>query len=343
MARYIAVNVAGVWAFDENGKAIAWKLFPKESQVIAARMTDWEANRSFPELDEVKSKVRDAIASRPNPAEEMLSSQGRMLAIEKGWVRDDAEFNKFLTAVGAARAKLAISSKERRDRLIVQAVSALGDLDKILNGMSERLREWYGLHYPEWKPAEHEKYAKLVAEHGIRESIPGFKNSMGMKIAEEDLKELRNFAEELRRMFELRKGLESYLNKAVPTEMPNISALLGAVLAARLLAQAGTLERLAKMPSSTIQLLGAEKALFRALKENRGNRRGEQPRVPRFGIIFTHPDISGAPDQMRGKIARLLAAKLSVAARMDFYSKEDHGAQLLADYRKKLAEARGQK
>jgi len=340
MARHIAANIAGVWAFDENGKVVVWRLFPKESALIALRLADWEAGKSFPELEEVKGKVKDAISSRPNPADEMLSVQGRKLAIEKGWVKDDAEFNKFMTAVGAARAKQAISSKERRDRLIVQAVSALSDLDKILNGMSERLREWYGLHYPEWKPAEHEKYAKLVAEMGERENIPGFKGSMGMKIAEEDLKELKNFAEELKRMYELRKNLESYLNRAVPTEMPNTCALLGAVLAARLLAQAGTLERLAKMPSSTVQLLGAEKALFRALKENRGNRYGEQPRVPRFGVIFTHPDISGAPDQMRGKIARLLAAKLSVAARMDFYSKEDHGAELVADYKRKLAESR---
>ncbi len=340
MATHIAVNVAGVWAFDGDGKVVAWKPFPKESALIALRIADWEAGRSFPELEEVRNSVKDAVVSRPNPAEEMLSTRGRKLAIEKGWVKDDSEFNKFLTAVGAARAKLAISSKERRDRLIVQAVSALSDLDKILNSMSERLREWYGLHYPEWKPAEHDKYARLVAEQGMRENIPGFKGSMGMKIADEDLKELKGFAAELRNMFELRKSLEKYLNGVVPVEMPNISALLGAVLAARLLAQAGTLERLAKMPSSTIQLLGAEKALFRALKENRGNRRGEQPRVPRFGIIFTHPDISGAPDQMRGKIARLLAAKLSVAARMDFYSKEDHGAQLVEDYRKKLAEAR---
>jgi len=340
MASYIAVNVAGVWAFDEKGRLVAWKLFPKESTVIATRQEEWETGKGFPELDDVKAKVPDAMTGRPNPAEGWLSERGRELAIEKGWVKDNADFNKFLTAVGAARTKVTIAAKERRDRLIVQAVSALSDLDKILNGMSERLREWYGLHYPEWKPTEHEKYAKLVAEHGERENIPGFKTSMGMKIAEEDLKELKGFAEQLKDMYELRKNLEKYLGSVVPVEMPNISALLGPVLAARLLAQAGTLERLAKMPSSTLQLLGAEKALFRALKENRGNRRGEQPRVPRFGIIFTHPDISGAPDQARGKIARLLAAKLSIAARMDFYSKEDHGKELVEDYRKKLAEAR---
>jgi nucleolar protein 56 len=137
--------------------------------------------------------------------------------------------------------------------------------------------------------------------------------------------------------------MDKYLAKVVPEEMPNTSALLGHLLAARLLAQAGGLERLAKMPSSTIQLLGAEKALFRALKEMR-NQRGRAPsgdaKVPRFGIIFTHPDISGAPNEQRGKIARLLSAKVTIAARMDFYSKENHGAELLADYKKKLAEVK---
>ena len=114
MASYIAVNVAGVWAFDEKGRLVAWKLFPKESTVIAARQEEWETGKSFPELDEVRAKVPDAMTGRPNPAEGWLSERGRELAIEKGWVKDNADFNKFLTAVGAARTKVTIAAKERR-------------------------------------------------------------------------------------------------------------------------------------------------------------------------------------------------------------------------------------
>jgi nucleolar protein 56 len=341
MTNYIAVNAAGVWAFDEKGKLIAFKLFPKNAETIAQRLAAWEHGQGFAELEQLLAEVGQAETKQPNLATNWLQEQGRKLALEKGWVKDDAEFNRAMAAVGAAKTKVTITVKERRDRLIVQAVNALGDMDKIVNGMSERLREWYGLHYPEWKPVDHEKYAKLVAEAGAREKMPGFKGSMGMKLADEDVAELQRFAVQLKQMYELRKGLENYLGKVVPEEMPNTSSLVGPVLAARLLAHAGTLERLAKMPSSTMQLLGAEKALFRALKERKQQHgRGEPARVPKFGVIFTHPDISGAPRELQGKIARLLSAKLSVAARTDFYTKEDHSKELVDDYKRKLAEAR---
>jgi len=152
-----------------------------------------------------------------------------------------------------------------------------------------------------------------------------------MELSDDDINLLKNYARQLKQMYELKKHIVNYLERVVPVEVPNINALLGSVLAARLLANAGSLEKLAKMPSSKIQLIGAEKALFKYLK-------GQQSSVPKFGIIFTHPDISSAPKDKQGKIARFLSAKLTVAARADFYTKKDMSKELLEDYHNKLKE-----
>lgn len=220
---------------------------------------------------------------------------------------------------------------ERRDKLIVQTVSALSDLEKILNAMSERLREWYGLHYPELEIKDHERFAEKIAETGQREGFEDFEKSMGMELKEEDVKVLKDYAGQLKAMYVLRKNIERYLEKIVPEEIPNLNAMLGSVLAARLLSLAGSLERLAKMPSSTIQLLGSEKRLFKFLKSKEKDKR-----PPRFGLLYLHPDISTNKRELQGKIARLLSSKLALAARADFYTKKDISKGLLDDYKKKL-------
>ncbi len=344
MAVYISACPIGIFAIDENKKIIASRIFKPNAEEIAKKLRDFEMGNS----DEVKEIVKDlrnrgmeqVVTSQPNLAADFLQANMRELAKTNNFVKTDLEFNRILGEIGAAQAKLSISKSEKKDRLIVQTISALNDMDKILNTMSERLREWYGLHYPEFKVSDHAKFAAAVAEYGERENFTKFTSSMGMKLAKEDVEVLKSYAHQLHEMYQLHDRLEKYLAKVVPEEMPNTSTLVGHLLAARLLAHAGTLERLAKMPSSTMQLLGAEKALFRALKEQRRGGRSRESKVPRFGILFTYPDISSAPNEQRGKIARLLSAKLSMAARIDFYSKENKSKELVDDYRQKLAEVR---
>jgi len=299
-----AICVGGIFEL-ENGKIKKYELFKKDPKFIAKKL---EENKDMESLKDFRKILK-----------------------EVEFVKDDQELNELMNKVAIERAKLKISKKERRDKLIIESVSALNDMDKILNYMIERLREWYGLHYPELKIKDHEKFAELVSKHGKREKFEDFESSMGMKLKEEDVKILKTYAKQVKEMYGLRKGLEEYLNKVVPKEVPNLNALLGSVLAARLLTHAGSLEKLAKMPSSTIQLLGAEKALFKYLK-------GQEKKSPKHGIIFTHPDISTAPRESRGKISRLLASKLTLAARADFYSKRDISKKLLEDYKKKLSE-----
>ena len=349
MPHYASACPIGIFVADESGKLKEKILFQKNPEKIAEKLKAFETGKDFPELDELKKKFPNLETKQPNPASEFLQKNFRTLAIELKFCKDTAELNKLIGEVSLARTKTKISQTEKRDKLIVQTISALNDLDKILNMMSERLREWYGLHYPELKIVDHEKFAAEVSEKGLRENFQNFKSSMGMALSEVDLETVSGYAKTLKENYGLKKNLESYLSKAVPQEMPNLNALLGHLLAARLLALAGSLEKLAKMPSSTIQLLGAEKALFRFLRaERESNRRGGRPqqfggekiRPPKFGILYTHPDISGAPKEQQGKIARLLASKLTLAARGDFYSKEDHSVELVADYKKKLEEVR---
>lgn len=300
-----AICIGGIFEL-ENGKIKKYKLFKKDPKFIAEKL---EENKDMETLKDFRKILK-----------------------EIGFVKNDRELNELLNKVAIERAKLKISKKEKRDKLIIQTVSALSDMDKILNYMIERLREWYGLHYPELNIKNHEKFAELVSKYGKRENFKDFESSMGMKLKEEDIKILKNYAKELRDMYKLRRSLEKYLNKIVPKEIPNLNALLGGILAARLLAHAGSLEKLAKMPSSTIQLLGAEKSLFKYL------RGGKMKGPPKFGILFTHPDISTAKKELQGKIARLLASKLTLAARADFYSKKNISKKLLKDYKKKLKE-----
>ncbi len=344
MVNYAAVCPIGIFVVDESGKLKEKILFQKNPEKIAEKLKEFESGKEISELVELKKTFPNLETKQPNPASEFLQKNFRSLAIELKFCKDQGELNKLIGEVALARTKTKISTTEKRDKLIVQTISSLNDLDKILNMMSERLREWYGLHYPELRISEHDKFAEKVSSLGARENFPNFKNSVGMSLKPEDLETLKNYAAAVKQNYQLRENLENYLKEVVPKEMPNLNSLLGHLLAARLLALAGSLEKLAKMPSSTIQLLGAEKALFRFLRAERDNSRrsgrpqfgAEKIRPPRFGILYTHPAVSGAPREQQGKIARLLAAKLTIAARADFYTKEDRSEQLKREFEESL-------
>jgi len=153
-----------------------------------------------------------------------------------------------------------------------------------------------------------------------------------MELSEKDAEEVARFADAIVTLFSLRDELDKYLKELVKEEMPNLYELLGHILAAKLLSAAGSMEKLAKMPASTIQLLGAEKALFRYLRSK------GKTKPPKHGVIFLHPYIHRAPKKKRGKIARLLASKLAVAARMDYYTKEKKGKELKKELEEKVKE-----
>ncbi|MEM0065581.1 MAG: C/D box methylation guide ribonucleoprotein complex aNOP56 subunit [Sulfolobales archaeon] len=287
-----------------------------------------------------------------NPREELIVKLREMLpsiAIKEGLVKNEEEFDALIyeIAVGVTRSKLRREAL-KRDLMAIQAIRAIDDIDKTINLFASRLREWYSTHFPELDDLvkEHEEYAKLVTVLGSRQQYTvenlsklGIKGgraeriaraareSIGADISELDMSKIKSFSELILTLYEMRKDFSDYLEQVMKEVAPNVTELVGSLLGARLLSLAGSLEDLAKLPASTIQVLGAEKALFRAL------RTGGRP--PKHGVIFQYPEIHKAPRWQRGKIARALATKLAIAARADFYT-----GRLIASRLKKLLEDR---
>ncbi|MCC6014367.1 MAG: C/D box methylation guide ribonucleoprotein complex aNOP56 subunit, partial [Desulfurococcaceae archaeon] len=278
-------------------------------------------------------------------ARELLPS----LAVKSGLVDSEEGFREFVYEISLAVTRYKLRREAlKRDLMAIQAIRAIDDLDKTINLFASRLREWYSIHFPELDDLikEHEEYATLVSKLGSRDAFTvenlaklGVKGgraekiakvageSIGADISEMDLGKIREFSDLILRLYELRRELSEYLEQVMKEVAPNITELVGPLLGARLLSLAGSLADLAKLPASTIQVLGAEKALFRAL------RTGGKP--PKHGVIFQYPDIHRSPKWQRGKIARALATKLAIAARADYYT-----GRFIADRLKKILEDR---
>ena len=235
------------------------------------------------------------------------------------------------------KVQTAISS---RDNLLIQTVSAVDELNKSSNLLFERLTEWYGTYFPEFKSAEPAKYVQGVLAFDRRNpdaaeaerifgqqgpSIIGrMKSSIGSDFSDEDLRQARSLASQIQMLWKLRDDIEAYEGKIATELCPNMSHIAGPQLAAKLVAQAGGLKRMSTFPSSTIQVLGAEKALFKHLKS------GSRP--PKHGLIFQHALISTSPKKVRGKIARALAAKLTIACKADAISHNFIAEKLKAQF-----------
>lgn len=247
-----------------------------------------------------------------------------------------------------ARAKVK-EAYVQKDRQLIQCVNAVNELNKTINLLFERLQEWYGIYFPELRISEPDRYCKLVLEidrknidKGKIGSIVGedkangiferAKRSTGVDLEEKDLEKIRKLATEILNLYSLRDALESYQNSVAKELCPNITFIVEPALAAKLIAQAGGLERLALMPASTIQVLGAEKALFKHLRNH--------TKSPKHGVIFQHPYISTSPKKIRGKIARILSTKLAIALKADFYSKNFIAEKLKGDFEKRVKEIR---
>ncbi|RWS29899.1 nucleolar protein 56-like isoform X1 [Leptotrombidium deliense] len=225
----------------------------------------------------------------------------------------------------------------RADNMVIQSISLLDQLDKDVNTFAMRLREWYSYHFPELIKIVPDNYtfAKVSKVMGNRKElgdeddllekltevvtepekaqaiINAAKSSMGMDISAIDLINIETFASKVISLAEYRAQLMQYLSSRMNNIAPNLSTLVGETVGARLISHAGSLINLAKYPASTVQILGAEKALFRALK-TRGN-------TPKYGLIFHSTFISRAGSKNKGRISRFLANKCSIASRIDCF------------------------
>lgn len=239
-------------------------------------------------------------------------------AILSGFVSSAKEYYELLHKVTLETVKIQVSKALTPDQRIIQAIEALDDLNETTNSLSERLFEWYGSYFPE-SGLSGETLACFISKYGSRENIepenPLYakaRTSMGAKLEISDETLIKGFAENVCNLYEQRRQLEAYIENSMDRIAPNLSTLAGPMLGARLISLSGSLEKLAAFPSSTVQVIGASKALFKHLRARAPS--------PKHGIIYSHPLINTAPWWLRGKIARALAAKITLATRIDFYS-----------------------
>ena len=224
----------------------------------------------------------------------------------------------------------------RQDKPIIQTIALIEQLDKNINTFCMRLREWFSWHFPELSKivSDNHVYTKVVhlienrnnATEDLREELDGVlldeertqqvldaaKVSMGTDLNEGDALQIKSFTERVVSLIHFRESLQEYLKERMNAVAPNLTTLIGEMVGSKLISHSGSLINLAKAPASTIQILGAEKALFRALK-TRG-------KTPKYGLIFNSTFIGRAGQKNKGRISRYLANKCAIAARIDSFT-----------------------
>jgi len=343
----------GVLILDKPLKTILAKKYPTEEdiqrfrQLESGEFDDWlrsiilEAkDRGFDEfliyqealrkaLDENGFKVRILSDGEIN----RLQNRKLSLIVDAGWSKNEKEAKELVRvfALELSNVKLReLASKP--DLQVMQSVQALDEIDKVVNILEARVKEWYGLHFPELERIldSPEAYIKFVNNFERRKNITmkklegyGFTaekakeilsaayRSKGTELRNEDLQKISSLSKEVTQLSSVRDSLAKHVEKTMNQFAPNIASVAGETIGARLIVKSGGLQKIARLPASTIQVLGAEKALFRAI------RTGARP--PKHGILFQHQAVHVAPKWQRGKIARSLAAKIAIASRIDAY------------------------
>lgn len=374
MVVHIAECVLGVFAFDDSGEMLDSMEFPRDVAKVAGRLASVQmgvpteehraliaklmrkkSNEFIVESEELANQLNKEFkharfeVTMPNKAGEILRSDLEKFAAEAGV----ENVEKFVHDVNFLLTRDSLHREAtQRDKLIIQAINMLDEIDKTANIICARAREWYSIHFPELDRLvpEHQHYMKLVLALGSREKfepaaikaaveLPGetvekiaaaAQSSFGSSFDQLDIDAIQGAAKEIFSLFEAREKTLEYIDGLMAQIAPNIRAVVGSSIGARLISLAGGLTNLARMPASKLQILGAEKALFRALRS--------RARPPKHGVIYQYPDIRGVPKWQRGKVARALAGKLSIAARVDAMSGEFIGEKLAAKLRARIAD-----
>ncbi|MEE1336486.1 NOP5/NOP56 family protein [Methanobrevibacter sp.] len=331
MECYITYCVKGFLAFNSENELISEKLFPEDE--ILNRLADIDDKKIVPEemeiIDEVSKDCDEIIIEsnkrksdynndkvtikNPNPAGEYLRCNYEEFGL------NDEEITEIYRNLAIYKIKKESASE---DKHLIQAINTIDEIDESISKQIERIREWYALYFPEMDVIKNnETYIKLISQNKTKEEIinakpeafPGDIIDLEEDINPKDIEIMNNYANSIYEMQQTRKNLEEYVDFKMQDIAPNLRLLVGSSLAAKLISHAGGLKRLAVYPSSTVQIMGAEKALFRHLKS------GDRP--PKYGLIYQHPQVRGAKWWNRGKIARMLAGMISHAARRDVFTK----------------------
>uniref|UniRef100_A0A4W4FFS0 Nucleolar protein 58 n=1 Tax=Electrophorus electricus TaxID=8005 RepID=A0A4W4FFS0_ELEEL len=294
----------------------------------------------------IREKLNLSCVHSPAVAELMRGIRNQMEGLITGLPPREISAMSLGLAHSLSRYKLKFSP-DKVDTMIVQAISLLDDLDKELNNYIMRCREWYGWHFPELGKiiTDNLAYCKSVRKIGDRTNVASTdlsellpeeveaevklaaEISMGTEVSEEDISNILHLCDQVIEISEYRAQLYDYLKNRMMAIAPNLTVMVGELVGARLISHAGSLLNLAKHPASTVQILGAEKALFRALKTRRD--------TPKYGLIYHASLVGQTTAKNKGKISRMLAAKTALAVRYDALG-EDTNAEMGVENRAKL-------
>lgn len=355
MQLYLVETITGIYAIDEENKVKFEQTWPSEDRTIAKimmRLEEGDDSVIGDLVSKLESLTNEAVYSNNKllveclrdtlnihyeenvEAERVIKEKIAELAIDAELINEKSEYGQFSHRIMNEVTRMKVHDKlSDREALLIPAVQLLGELDTVLNSLSSRMREWYGVHFPEMgrRVNEHIDYAKIITQIGDREDITtkhlmemtlkkkdalrieeASQTSIGASFHEVDMNIVQKFAEKTLDLYRFRDDLIEYVSMLTEEVAPNLAFIAGPVLGAKLIEKAGGLKKIGMMPSSTIQVLGAEKAMFRAITSN--------AKPPKYGLLYQHPYVNNAPRGRRGNRARSLAAKIAIAARADLFS-----------------------
>ncbi|MFQ5474620.1 MAG: NOP5/NOP56 family protein [Candidatus Nanoarchaeia archaeon] len=295
-ARFLYRNCLGGFAFDRNNSIV-----------------------DSGSLDELKKK---------HPEAEIITMPSLQILEAFKYEKHFKKFREYNIEL----AKKKVKESFTRDQLIVQTVSVIEDLDKAFNSLVKRLRDWYALQSPEIVHAleGHERFVKSVVSKEPKELIAelNLDGKMGADLPSDDYGMIMQLAHMVEGLNQLKDEQDRYLEVLMKEIAPNVHAIAGTMIGAKLISIARGLEKLSKFPASTLQLLGAEKALFRHLKTG--------AKSPKYGVLIMHPLVANAKKSDKGKVARALADKISIASKVDYFRGDPIGEKLRKDMEAKF-------
>lgn len=371
MKLYLVSTMIGSFLLDEEGNIINVKYYDLNPEEVANRLNKLDHEELPKEIAELLSEQKDdeIIVQLPKLSRTISATGVKVVndyessiidrfnkniletVINTGLFKDELEYRSFIREVSINLTRLRVrQAAEKRDRLIVHAIETIDDLDKTLNLFTGRLREFYGMHFPELGDAieNHHTLALIISQSGDKSAITkkllvdeikfpekkaerllnSREKSMGSDLLKQDIQIIQAQASLIVELYQRRQALEKWMDEAMLSTTPNLCGVIGPLLGARLIALVGSLRDLAVAPSSKIQILGAEKALYRTIKT------GAPP--PKHGIIFQDSRINQSKWWLRGKIARVISGKIAIAARMDYFEAEDQSEKLAKELEEKI-------
>jgi len=373
MDLFLSITPVGICMLDERGELIDFSRFPDDPEDAAKRLHSIRSGEIVDELRDLisrwiknidtlyleSSSLRDVIlgefpgintkvAPNMDPFVVLRRKKREIMSIISG--KEKEELRNLLVDISLSLARMQIKKElSRKDLLVMKAVDYLDHLNKSLNILMPAVREWFSIYMPELDSIveDHELFvraAMAIAGDGGKDDLlrAGLPDEVVSRLSEAMKKtlgigvkgEIRDVISVLNELFETRERVERYIEGLMREIAPNLSDVAGPLLGARLITMAGGLDKLAQLPASTIQILGAHKAIFLHMTK------GTKP--PKHGILFQAKEVRSAPKKLRGKIARLLATKISIAARVDAYgSNRSIGKKLREEIDERLAKLRG--